>query len=1176
MKKVKRGDSMLKSSAIFLLVFSLLTAGFIEREINFRPTELTLEEKDGFIIPHLPNEVFLSEPGYPLLPQVPINILIPPDAAGSEVEIIVREKKEIILNKKVYPAQTPRPISIKDNLPFETPDEVVYSLSTEYPFSFATEVVTGTKSGWRICSFVINPVRYLPAENRLIFYNKLTYRLHYDAGKITPVPITPSQSELFIKEVRSIVENPEDATNYSPPVRHSDNPDIDYVIITTNALSTYWDNFKTWKTKKGFYTEVKTTEWINSTYPGRDLQEKIRNFIIDYFQNQGLKYVLLAGDNSVVPCRRARAVVGSNTGNIPCDLYFADLQWSWDGDRDNIFGEAGEDTVDFLADLYVGRASVENQTEINTFINKVLTYEKTPVQTAYLKRILLPSVNLFSGYHGRIVNDTISNITPAGWTDQHLINPSGTSPMKNALDTGYAFCHASAHGDDVGLYHDTGSPIYTTSQASQQTNGQRLTILNSIACYPGNFEYSDCLAEELMKNSNGGCVAVIMNSRYGWGTPPSMGPSEKLDVRFYDFFFNYDSFEIGVAHSRAKDYYSGPAGSQQVWRWCVFELNLFGDPEMDMWSDIPQTMQVSNPETVYTGPRTIRVTVTASGNPLANVLVCAYKAGEVHSKGRTNASGWVDLIINAQTPGEMFITASGKNRLPVEKRVTVVSGAPVPLIVYHNLYIDDAGQPQPNGRLDPGETVNLWVTIKNIGNANATNVTGKLRTASTYITRIDSTSAYGQLNQGDTARGDNYRITASPSTPPGSIISFSVFVSADQGTWEPQFSITVGTPQLPGQIIADHDTGYCKLSVTCLGSIGYDAPAFDLGSGFRYPKSAASCLYFGGHLAGNSESYIVDRYYGRPATSLNTDWRLVDSVRMQLPPLVGDEHYRAIYNDAAHSTPKGLKTYQNSYMSALPAYDDFIILVFDYENAGSQAINGLYSGIICDFDINTGSPPADYARTISAKRIAFMRNSTTANPCVGIKLLYPVTARNLSVIDHDRFVYPDSAMSEGMKLRFLNGTYSFPSSNRAYDWSICVSAGPFDLPVGARQKVAYAIVGGPDSLSFLANCDSAQSFYDRVLSISESEMSSLVSRNVIKIYPNPTTGKVYLSFDGMFEKGFSLEVYDCIGKKVATRTSFNRDNHLLELDMQGISSGVYFIKIKTDKGILQKRLVILR
>ena len=44
-------------------------------------------------------------------------------------------------------------------------------------------------------------------------------------------------------------------------------------------------------------------------------------------------------------------------------------------------------------------------------------------------------------------------------------------------------------------------------------------------------------AGEPMVWLTGGALAVIFNSRYGWGTPPVLGPSEKLDMRFYDFFF---------------------------------------------------------------------------------------------------------------------------------------------------------------------------------------------------------------------------------------------------------------------------------------------------------------------------------------------------------------------------------------------------------------------------------------------------------------------------------------------------------------------------------------------------------------------------------------------------------------------------------------------------------------
>ncbi len=48
--------------------------------------------------------------------------------------------------------------------------------------------------------------------------------------------------------------------------------------------------------------------------------------------------------------------LGRTTDYIPSDLYFADLQWSYDGNRNNVFGEYSfnGDTVDLYYDVYLG------------------------------------------------------------------------------------------------------------------------------------------------------------------------------------------------------------------------------------------------------------------------------------------------------------------------------------------------------------------------------------------------------------------------------------------------------------------------------------------------------------------------------------------------------------------------------------------------------------------------------------------------------------------------------------------------------------------------------------------------------------------------------------------------------------------------------------------------------
>ncbi len=1043
---------MKKNLIYIVLVPLILQAGTITKTLTFSQDQLYFSQVNGFDVLQLAKFGSTQEIGKPLLPEAVFNVLVPATATVTNIEVISSDKLELSGQYKIHPAQPPRPISTKIVVPFVDPDKVAYQSSNSYPSQLIGSNYTGTKSGYRICGFAVYPIQYVPSTGKLFLHTKMVLRIIYEEKKVNETRLSASQKELFSKDIRTLVINPEDIENFSPILRVSDNPDLDYVIITGNSFVSNFQPLADWRTKKGFKAEVKSVDWITANYSGRDTQEKIRNFIIDYFTNHGLKYVLLAGDNAIVPGRRARAVVNTSTGNIPSDLYYSDLQWSWDGNNNNIFGEAGSDTVDFFADVYVGRVSVDNTNQVTTFINKINTYEKNP-NTTYLKKALFPSIMLWSssGYHGRVVNQIIAGITPPDWQDDSIISPSNTQPMFNAINNGYHFAHTAAHGDQVGFYTEYGQPIYTTTTASAQSNGDKLLIMNSIACISGNFEYSDCLAEACMNNANGGTVAAIMNSREGWGTPPQIGPSENLDIEFYDFFFNYDSIEIGMAHARSKDYFAYQAQYFGVWRWCIFELNLFGDPEMPMWSDVPQTMTVSNPDTITTSNRNLQVTVTTSGSPAANVLVCAYKPGEVFAKGYTNGSGQIDLAINALTSGTMYLTVTGKNRLPVEKTIVVLS--------------------------------------------------------------------------------------------------------------------------LPGLVIADHDTGYCKLSVTCLGSIGYDEPGSEQGSGFCYPKSSASQLYFSSMMAGNATDYVIDRFYSVPASEINADWQAVDSLRYTIPAFNGDQELSTSFIDSGHSTPKGLMVYQKSYASANSNYDDFVVLVYKYKNTGATAIDGLYSGIISDFNIPTTADD-DIAGTDLQKHAAYMRNGSSQNPTVGIKLLSPTTSANLTVVDHELYVNPPSQMTKETKYQLLNGQISQSSSNRNYNWSVVVSAGPFNLEQDAEQVVAYAMIGGSSEAEFLTNCDNAQDWFDNYYGIVEDKVqSSKINLAGISIHPNPFARSLKISYDLPRTGLLKIAAYDVSGRQIATiiNQEFLTTKGNTTWEPKNLTSGIYILRIETpDRSVRQK------
>lgn len=667
--------------AITLLGVSVVASGGeLTTVLAFSPQELVFERADGYDIVKLRDCGFTHRVGQPLLPSIPYLVAIPPAAVLTGIEVLSSEIVEISGTYLIHPAQLPRPISFEEEPPFAEPSRLTYGSLTPYPGDIVEMSHAGSMGGYRIGGFLLYPLQYIPSEQKLRLHATVTLRITYKEDAASAQPRTMHQREVFGERVRKMVLNPEDVERWAPPLRDPEQGTTEYAIVTTDTYVSALQAFADWKTKRGVPTEIKTISWINSNYGGHfDTQENIREFLKDYYANHGLIWVLLAGDISVVPHRIAKVVTPYHgTGYLPCDLYYSDLDRDWDANGNHVYGEIG-DNVDMYSDVCVGRASIDNSTQASTFINKVFTFEKDP-PTGYLKKICLPAVLLWPGYYGDVVNDAIANYTPSGWQDVKLYESQGTlsrTILRNNLNSGFQFCHGAAHGDANGWYYYYGWILFNSADAYGLYNGDNLTIVNSIACISGGFDQgsynSDCLAENFVTNPNGGAVASIMNSRYGWGTPPSMGPSERLDAKFYSCLFWSNIYRIGETHAASKDNFVSQAQGDEYMRWCIYELNLFGDPEMPMWTEVPESMTVDHPQSVPSVPQNFLVTVTHDGTPVENALVCVMDS-TVYEHGYTNASGEVTFPIDPLVLDTLLVTVTAYNHYPYEGECLVELG----------------------------------------------------------------------------------------------------------------------------------------------------------------------------------------------------------------------------------------------------------------------------------------------------------------------------------------------------------------------------------------------------------------------------------------------------------------------------------------------------------------------
>lgn len=1152
---------------LYALFVSLSLGGEFSHTMVFSPNELTVTDIDGYDCILSANTFSTAEPGKPILPVKTIYFLLPPSAEITRANVLSSQSIELSQTYLPYPAQHVRPFSQNMDIPFIAPDPAVYASSMPYPAEIISVVPSGCLAGFRIAGIVIRPVQYLPDKKHLKVYTELTIQIEYEEHRHDAVTLTQSQIELFRREVEALVVNPEALVYWTPPSKQLRDGEIDYVIITSAGLVSNWNAFKNWKMKKGLNTVVVRTDSIYATYSGRDNQEKIRNFITDLWQNKGLKYVLLGGDDNIVPDRKTRLIIEDSTitGNIPTDMYYADLQWSWDSNNNNLFGEM-QDTVDLFHDLYIGRAPVDNATNINTFTHKDTMFEKHP-DTTYLKKLLLPSEELFSPYHGEVINNIIATYFPGTWQVSKLKDP-GYNQTRDSLNSGFQLCHVAAHGSPTSL------SVLGMSQISGLTNGIKYDIINGINCDCGSFDGQDCIAESLVNYPNGGCIAALLNSRYGLGYPPALGPSEILDLGIFKALIVSSIHDVGAMHARAKDDCRAMALAQAPTRWCVFENTLFGDPALPLYSKKPALLSVSHASSILGGPQMFRVNVSATGAPLKGARVCCMKETEVYSVGITNSQGWIDLFADPSA-GTMLVTVTAPDCRVYEGSCTVSGSQTQPCLTFRSCIIDDATG-NNNQHIDPGEIVDLDVWLMNRGSASATGVTGTLRTDCPYVTLIDSISSYGTIAIGDSSAGDSFRIEVSSATPQGTEIEFIVHAQSAQGTWDPFFAESAGELPQPRPVWADHDTGSCVLSVTSFGGFGTTYP-YGEGSGFKYTTLASyGCLYYGSMVCGTGPTYIVDRFYDHPSSNIQHDFQIMDTLSAIIPPLKANEEYVTWYNDAGHASPKGLEVEQWSLMLSDPAYDDFIIICFDYHNNGSTPLTDFYSGMMFDFDVNNYMN--NIVRTNATRRFTYMmRSLTSRRPTVGIRLLEPLTAANLTAIDHDIYVTPGSMMTEAVKDSLLKGLINMPNSNRTDNWSICVSAGPFTIPVGGSERVVYAVVGGNDSSYARIHSDSAQAWWENAMGKQEQEEPNVKAQPFFAVAPNPASGNIDIHYNVPGREHAAVELYDAAGRSVITVFGGTLNGAgILNAQADRLTSGIYFVKVTMPRKTVIKKFIYVK
>jgi hypothetical protein len=630
----------------------------------------------------------LGNPGEPLLPKTPVRLLLPPGESIVNVSVLALESEQLC--DGLAPRVAQPPYALNDAPPNNrmTGLPSIYQGKDEWPADPLISWREDFYRGHRILTLLVSPLSYRGRDDRIIHHRNLEVRIEtqVDASASAQMQLMLHSDDATRTRLSRLLFNPEMLESYervSSDVGSSrSTPPLDYMILSTERWATQLETYIHFLRSRGHHVRLYLRSWVNENYAGRDEPEALRNFIQETYQETGMKYLLIVGDtrdDDGIPHRGFYCQSYSTTDyDLPGDIYYGALDGDWNLDGDGRWGEPGEG--DLFPEVSVGRACVSDEDDLEQFMRKHMLYQEAPV-LEHTTRMLMVGEKLWNNpltwganykdeiWFGSDANGLVTEGVPPtmavgslyertwAWEDEHL---------KYVLNDGMGIVNHQGHA-----YYNLAAKIHNNDLSSLSNDGidHGYGFFYSQGCYCGSFDdkasyggyHSDCFAERLTTEF-GGAVATVMNSRYGWGDAGgTAGPSQFYDREFFDALFGEEVLEAGLANDDAKMDLAWMVDYPGM-RWCHYNLNLFGDPALRLWTQTPASLEMTGMSGMSGNSEEVVLRVLSNGAPLPGAKVTLFSQElDIQISGTSNISGQATLSTSPLREGLYTLTIHRKN-----------------------------------------------------------------------------------------------------------------------------------------------------------------------------------------------------------------------------------------------------------------------------------------------------------------------------------------------------------------------------------------------------------------------------------------------------------------------------------------------------------------------------------
>lgn len=1072
-----------------------------------------------------------AKAGQPSLPWQQVSLILPEGQEAESIEVYLTDFRDLAGVHELFPYQPSRRYSDPERHDF-LKDEALYASKSVYPSETKGRLTTQYLNGVGFAFSSFSPVQYEPATGHVRYAATATVVVRTKASRVDhhrKLWLTPSHRN----RVERLAQNPEMLQAYQSRGREISGYEL--LVITTAPYVSQFDSYVDFYQARGLRTRVVCVDDIYNTMQGSDYAEKIRNYIIQEYEDNGILMVNLGGDVPDIPYRGFYCHVTSGGGNqedngLPADLYYAALDGTWNDNNNNRWGEIGED--DLLPEIGVGRMCFSNQNEFDNMMHKSMTYQREPVLGEF-RKVIMGGEHLYddpmsngSQYLELLIGERSDNgYTTIGIPEDYeftrLYEEQGNwsgSLLRNAINQGTQYVHHDGHANTTYVAGWYNSDITDANFSGANGVDHNYTFFHSSGCICGDFTET-CIMEKMTKIANF-AVATIGNSRYGWfNEGQTEGPAIHLARETEDAYYHERIPYTGLALTEAKCQTAPWVTAPGQWeegalRWNFYDLNIMGDVAVSPWHDEPFTPDVQYQSQLLVGTPNTTVTVTdGNGNGLLNFRCGFFHQGELIGFGMTNADGVAEVVFEPVIDfvDEVSLIVTGSDAWPQTLEVLTLPGN-CAYVIYDSYEIADNG----NQQADYGETFSLNLNVKNVGSVAAGALTATLTTESPYVTITSPTTTISGMNGGQTVSLSNvFTMSVSDDVPNNTNVLFFLNCSDGRDTWSSKFNMKVYAPDF--QMVG------INLETT---------------SGILNPGDSGTVRFTLKNNGGSAlPSAVFQVYNSHPEIQLGNSMWTYGAIAP------GEEFTAEMPFSVSENVEIG-----SMYELPYAVYHGNYQLTDSYFIAIGQSMEGFETGDFAQFDWHQGSivtawettTESPYEGTYCAKSSAIGDNETSA--------LY-IT---IQVFQNSEISFFKKVSSEASydKLHF------YIDDVEKGNWSGEVAWGreSYDLTPGMHTlKWTYTKDVMWQSGSDCAWIDNVKFPASHIITEVKEELS-----HGITLFPNPNQGRFSLDCG---QEPCTVTVFNSLGQQVYQQEGASG---IVELSLD-LEKGLYFVIVKSDR-----------